>query len=160
MSDMTSASFLDPPPITVDSASEAFFEAARQKRFVLPFCSACGRYEQPGATTCRGCHDDALDWKEASGEGVIYSFVIFHRSFHPAFAAPYGVCTIELAEGPRLIGAVHGLEPGELTCGLPVEIEFSKTMEPLESNRSQVPIHFRPKEATADRQQIQTEVSR
>ncbi len=60
----------------------------------------------------------------ASGKGKIYSYVVYHVAFHPAFKGdlPYVTAVIELAEGPRMLSNVVGSDPRELRCDMPVEV--------------------------------------
>lgn len=56
----------------------------------------------------------------------MYSFVVFHRVYHQAFAkeVPYVVALIELDEGPRLISNVVGVDPGSVRCGMRVRVTY------------------------------------
>lgn len=130
------------PPIHVDEWTKPFFEAARDCQLVLPYCAACDRYEFPGARTCRSCLSEDLVWTEVSGHGTVFSFVTFHRSFHPAFEVPYAVCLVELAEGPRLVAELLDVSPAEIVIGTEVEAVFDPAAE-----QTAIPIRFRPAEA-------------
>ncbi|BCP14211.1 hypothetical protein MINTM021_11200 [Mycobacterium paraintracellulare] len=66
-----------------------------------------------------------MEWTAVGGNGRIYSYVVFHRSFHPSFPVPYNVCTVELDEGPRLISQVLDILPESLRVGLQVTADFS-----------------------------------
>jgi uncharacterized OB-fold protein len=60
-----------------------------------------------------------------SGKGHVYSFTIIQQAAHPAFneIVPYIYCTIQLAEGPHMIGNL--LCPvEEARIGMPVEVSF------------------------------------
>ena len=39
----------------------------------------------PPAEVCSECTSDAYDWKPVSGKGRVFSFVIYHRAYHPGF---------------------------------------------------------------------------
>jgi uncharacterized OB-fold protein len=56
----------------------------------------------------------------------VFSFVTFHRVYHPAFQAevPYVVALIALEEGARLLSNIVGLDPDEVRCDMPVEVVF------------------------------------
>ena len=60
----------------------------------------------------------------SSGRGRVYSFVVYHKAFHPSFAdeVPYVVAIIALDEGPHLITNVIKCNPDEVYCNMPVEI--------------------------------------
>jgi len=70
----------------------------------LQRCTRCGEAQHPPGPVCRTCWSDALEWVVASGEGVIYSYTIVHRTTTPGFAGetPYIVALVALAEGPRV----------------------------------------------------------
>ena len=59
---------------------------------------------------------DGLRLEPVSGRGKVFSFVIFHRVYHPAFAeeVPYVVALVELDEGPRLLTNIVGVPPEEV----------------------------------------------
>lgn len=66
---------------------------------------------------CPYCAATASEVVESPGEGTVYSWVVVHRAFQPQFAddVPYTVATVELGEGPRLIGWLEdadAVEPG------------------------------------------------
>jgi len=61
---------------------------------------------------------------DVSGDGRVFSYVVYRRTYHPAFPAPYVVALIELAEGPRLISNVIGCEPEDVEIGMAVEVTF------------------------------------
>ena len=52
---------------------------------------------------------------ESAGVGTVYSFVTIHAAVSPAAAAllPYTVATVQLDDGPRLVGRV---DPTGRTC--------------------------------------------
>lgn len=90
------------------------------------------------------CWGSALEWREASGKGQIYSYVVFHRSFHPAFVAPYNVCVIELTEGPRILANVLDMDAGELRVGWLVRAVFDDDWPALIRFRRWVPEDYVP----------------
>lgn len=61
-----------------------------------------------------------------SGRGKVFSFVTYHRVYHPAFAkeVPYVVALVELEEGPRLLTNIVGVPPDAVVCGMPVQVRF------------------------------------
>jgi uncharacterized protein len=61
-----------------------------------------------------------------SGRGKIFSFVTFHRVYHPAFEqeVPYVVALVELDEGPRLLTNIVGVPPDQVVCEMPVKVVF------------------------------------
>lgn len=60
---------------------------------------------------------EALEWVEASGRGTVYSTTTVRGK--PPLAS-YNVALIDLAEGPRMMSRVEGVEPSEVTIGMAV----------------------------------------
>jgi uncharacterized protein len=77
---------------------------------VLSFqrCNACGHAWLPARSECPHCLADDSQWVPASGGAKLVSWVVYHLSYHPAFAQrlPYTVAVVELDEGPRLISNI------------------------------------------------------
>ena len=115
-----------PAPVP-DAASQAFFDAAAQGRLLIKRCAACSRYLAPSADACDACHSAVLDWRESSGLGTVYSFVIQHQVLHPGFAgeAPYNVIVVELEEGPRINGNYAG-DNSDLRVDMPLRVVFER----------------------------------
>lgn len=124
----TLTSGLDLPAPKSDATNRPFWEAARERRFVMPRCAACGLLMAPPVANCSACLGDRFDWVAASGRGTVFSFIEYHRAWIPEFAnhLPYIVAIVELQEGPRLITGLVG-ETGEtLAVGTPVEVAFQE----------------------------------
>lgn len=106
--------------------SRPFWDGCKAHRLLLPTCRDCGKPHLPPGPVCPHCFSDALDWREASGEGTISTFVVVHRDWFPAFRAdiPYNVVQVELDEGPRLTASVVGLDGRSLAVGQRVRVMF------------------------------------
>lgn len=115
-----------PVPIP-DDASKPFFDAAAQGTLVIKHCAACDRYLAPQTEYCDRCLSDAIEWREASGRGVIYSFIINHQAGHPGFEllVPYNIVVVELEEGPRLTSNYLGAND-DLAVGMAVRVAFER----------------------------------
>ena len=115
--------------------SQPFWEAARAHRLLLPRCNACGKFWFPPSRRCPHCLSSDFVWAETSGRGRIYSFVVFHRAYHPAWEGkvPYTVALIELDEGPVMLSNVIGVDvdDAKLAVGLPVAVAFEAVDESL-----------------------------
>lgn len=132
MDDTSPAATPPAKPVPVPSPESApYWEAARNHRFVLPRCSACGMFWFPPSQLCPHCLSGKPVWSEASGRGTVFSFVVFHRVYHPAFAGevPYVVALVELAEGPRLLSNIVGIPHDEVRVGMPVHVVFDDAGE-------------------------------
>ncbi len=120
--------------------SEPYWQAARAHRLSIPRCEACEEFWFPPSLSCPHCLSDKFSFQDVSGRGKVYSFVTFHRTYHPAFAneTPYVVALVELEEGPRLLTNILGISPDEVKCEMPVEVIF----DDVDANNS-IP-KFRP----------------
>ena len=67
-------------------------------------------------------------WIESAGEGRIYSFVVFHRVYHPAFEqdVPYTVAIVELDEGVRVLANIVGTSADDVRCDVLVRVVFEE----------------------------------
>lgn len=114
-------------PIPVPSLeSKPYWDGLRQHRLVMPRCSACASFWFPPSTYCPSCSSREFTWTPVSGRGRVFSYVIYHRVYHPGFAdeVPYAVGLIELDEGPRMISNIVGISPEQVVCDMPVRVAF------------------------------------
>jgi uncharacterized OB-fold protein len=103
-----------------------YWEAAKQHRFEIPRCNACGKFWFPPSQACPHCLAADFVFVPVSGRGKVFSFVTFHRVYHPAFATevPYVVALVELEEGPRLLTNIVGVKHEDVVCEMPVKVVF------------------------------------
>ena len=118
----------------VDEDTAPFWESMKRHEFVLFRCKVCGAWYFP-VTFCRN-HKNAplfgnMEWAMASGKGKVFTFVIHHRAFDPAFAddVPYVFAEIETDEGPLIGSNVVGCDSSEVYIGMPVEVVFEDITE-------------------------------
>lgn len=113
-----------PLPV-VDPGTEPYWQALRERRFVLKACRDCGRTHFYPREACPHCYSDNLEWRQAKGEGEVYSFTICHRPAGPAFAedVPYVVAVVQLDEGPRMMTRIDE-SADAVKIGSRVEISF------------------------------------
>jgi len=105
---------------------DELFAAAREHRFVLPRCAACGEFRFPPRLRCPRCGQTHTEWVAASGRGSVYSYVVVHQRLHPAFDAnlPYAVALVQLEEGPRMLALVIESDLADVRVEAPVEVVF------------------------------------
>lgn len=106
--------------------SQPYWEAAKSHTLSLPHCDACEQFWFPPSQTCPHCLSSKFSWQAVSGRGKVFSFVTFHRVYHPAFEGevPYVVALIELEEGPRLLSNVIGIPVDQVRCDMSVKVVF------------------------------------
>jgi uncharacterized OB-fold protein len=114
-----------PIPVPSDE-SKPYWQGLRERRLMIPQCEDCRRFWFPPSLLCQHCSSPNWSWREASGRGRVYSYVVYHRVYHPGFAdeVPYAVAVVALDEGPRMISNVVGVAPDQIVCDMPVEITY------------------------------------
>ena len=119
------------PPMS--PAGEPFWDATREQRLVLPWCLACERPHWFPRDACPHCLSPQLEWRPASGRGVIYAVSVMPKPAMPMLAdrVPYVVALIELEEGVRMMSNVIDIDPE----AAPVDLEVDAAWEPLSDGR-------------------------
>lgn len=91
-------------------------------------CESCGNYFFPTRLFCPYCRRKGkIVPHKMEGKGKVYSYTIVH-SAQEGFKniVPYVIAIVRLDEGPKVMGQVRGLEPGEISIGMPVKAVFRK----------------------------------
>jgi len=108
-----------------ESFEEGFWGAIKQRKLVFQRCQECGEFLHPPRPMCHRCHSYDLEWVESSGEGKIYSWVVFTREVNPLYRVPFEVVLVEMKEnGVRLISNMAEGKPEDIYIGMPVEVVF------------------------------------
>jgi uncharacterized OB-fold protein len=117
--------------------AEPFWAGTREGRFLLPWCTACGRPHWFPREVCPHCLSPELDWREASGAATVHAVSVMPKPGNPAMAGrePYAVALVDLAEGVRMLSEVAGGDPWTVAIGDAVSLAW----EPLTDGR-QLPI--------------------
>ncbi len=109
------------PAVTRDNGF--FWEGIERGQLLIQRCS-CGKLRHPPGPICSSCH--SLDWDtlEASGRGIVYSYVVAHHPPIPPFSYPNVIALVELEEGVRLVANLVGVEREQVAVGMPVDCEI------------------------------------
>jgi len=104
-------------------ANEPFWTGLREGALRMQHCAACSNYQHPAETFCYFCGSVDLNWETVAGGGEVYSFIVVHQPYHVAFRdrLPYVVATVQLDEGPRMLGAIFDIDPSAVTIGMRVK---------------------------------------
>jgi hypothetical protein len=123
------------PPVGPESGP--FWEATREGRLLVQWCTECDRgifYPRSFCPLCGGGRG-SLEWRTASGQATVHACSIEH---HPAATGatfsngePYVVALVDLAEGVRMLTNVIGCPPEAVHIGQAVTL----TWEPLSDGR-------------------------
>ncbi|GAB2733519.1 bifunctional MaoC family dehydratase N-terminal/OB-fold nucleic acid binding domain-containing protein [Streptomyces bullii] len=114
-----------PRPV-VNRDNAGFWEGVDRHELLIQRCTGCGSLRFPWLPGCSACGCPEWDTVEASGEGRVFSYVVVHHPPFPAFAPPYSVALIELAEGVRIISNVVGVPYDKVRIGMPVRLRFRR----------------------------------
>jgi len=102
-----------------------FWEGLAAGEMRLQQCGACGAKQYPAESFCYACGSQDVAWTPTDGGGEIYSFIVVHQLYHKAFKdhLPYVVAIVQLDDGPRILGAMLGLD-GPPEVGMRVRPTF------------------------------------
>ncbi|MFK7730496.1 MAG: Zn-ribbon domain-containing OB-fold protein [Pseudomonadales bacterium] len=103
-----------------------FQAGCEQRELRLQQCSVCNNVQFYPRIMCTECGDDKLDWKVASGEGIVASFTKVRQAIDPKFKdlLPYVVALVDLQEGPRMMAAIIDADVDTLQIGDSVNLDF------------------------------------
>ena len=115
----------------VTRLSHPFWEAAKRHELMLQKCNGCGHLQYPPYATCPKCLSGSYEWTLVSGKGKVWSWVIFHQLYYPAFRddLPYNVAVVQLEEGPKITSNIVGTANKDISCDMPVEAVFDDVTE-------------------------------
>jgi uncharacterized protein len=113
----------DPP--TPRSFSKAFWDATREKRLLLQFDPRNQKYQFIPRPTSIYDGRRQLEWREASGRGEIFSFLIASHA-NPPFRGhtPFAIASVTLEEGVNIMANIVNCELDEVRIGLPVKLSW------------------------------------
>ena len=105
-------------------ATEEFWAATADSRFLIQRCKGCGGAQFYPRATCTSCGSSDLAWEAAAGRATLHTFTVARRATHPAFdgAEPYVIAIVELAEGPRVTGNVVDCPVDDVRIGMPLAL--------------------------------------
>lgn len=114
--------------------ADPYWEGCKDARLMLPWCTDCARAHFYPRRFCPHCDSRSIEWREASGEGTVYSFAVVSQPIERQFAerVPYVIAIVELPEGVRLATRLcDDVAPDTVTCGMAVKVQFEQVSEEL-----------------------------
>jgi hypothetical protein len=118
-----------PLPDVEHPVTAPFWEGCRQEKLLIQRDHLTGRWHWPPKPAY--WKGDRLRWAETSGQGRVYTWVVGHEPFLPAFREllPHVMVVVELEEGPRLVGYMVSCPPEEMRLDLPVRVTYRRLTE-------------------------------
>ena len=119
----------DFPLPEVDQTNKPFWDGLSEGRLLYQKCNDCSHAWLPARQECPKCLETDYTWTEASGLGVMTSWVVYHTAFIPAYKdrLPYNVAIVKLAEGPQMATNIVGeTDYSKFSINHPVELVIEK----------------------------------
>jgi uncharacterized OB-fold protein len=122
---MMTTPYARPIPNVNDPEMREFWKNTLEHRLTAQLCQNCGTLRFPALPICDTCLDERSEWVDVAQHGTVWSFVVYHRAFHPGFEhdIPYAVAVVETDDGVRYVGRIVGDRDG-LAVGSAVVAEF------------------------------------
>ena len=103
--------------------SEPYWEGTKQKKLVIQYCKATGKYQHfPRPVSIFTGRRRDIEWREVSGKGVVFSYTVTHRGT-AAFRGvePYAVVSVTLDVGVNFIADIVNCTVEDLKVGMKVK---------------------------------------
>jgi uncharacterized OB-fold protein len=107
-----------PAPIPTEDTL-AFWNAAKEGRFLVKRCLDCGDAHWYPRALCPYCFSDRTEWQPGSGRGTVYSYTVMRRA-----PQPYALAFVTLAEGPTMLTNLVDCDFDALAIGQAVQLVF------------------------------------
>jgi uncharacterized protein len=123
-----------PAPLP-DLDTQLFWDAAAERRLLVPRCRACATWIWQPRPVCPVCRALDPEWQPVVGRGCVVSWTVVRPPVLPVYAEliPFVILLVELDEGVRLVGQLVDDDGTLLTTdgeaegvamGAPVELRW------------------------------------
>jgi len=114
-----------PKPV-IDNWNREFWRACAERRLLIQRCAVTKKFFFPPAPVSPYTGAPKWEWVEASGRGVLWSFVVFHQKYFDGMGdeLPYPVAMVKLDEGPYLLTNFDGMTSAEARIGMRLSVRF------------------------------------
>lgn len=119
--------YTKPLPVLTDE-NRPFWESCAAGRLSFQKCCDCQHLRYPISHICPDCLSSDYRWTPVSGRGHVFSYVVFHKAYHPGFQGdlPYNVALVQLDEGPRMYGNIVDTPNDAVRIGAAVTAVFDE----------------------------------
>jgi hypothetical protein len=109
----------------IEDESQPFWDALVDGKLMIRHCNACGEHHYYPRPFCPKCWSDDVEWCEASGAATVYSYSTVYVNDLPPFGpqVPYVTAVVTLAEGPRMMTRLVGVENPNIAIDMAVAFE-------------------------------------
>ena len=118
---------LKPMPVAT-KISAPFWQALKENQLKIQQCNSCDGWVFYSRNHCTHCFAHDLQWKQISGEGVLYSYTLTRIPTMPEFSdeMPQALAVVELAQGVRINTTLIDVAEQDITIGMAVKPVFDK----------------------------------
>ena len=118
---------LKPMPLAT-KISAPFWQALKQDKLKIQQCNSCEGWVFYPRNHCTHCFAHNLEWKEISGEGILYSYTLTRIPTMPEFndEMPQALAVVELAEGVRVNTTLIDVAEEDIKIGMSLRPVFDK----------------------------------
>lgn len=111
--------------------SKGYWDAARERRFVVQECLSCGKAIMYPKRVCPHCLSDNLGWRASPGRGEIYAVTTQLAGPPTGFEdrLPYVLAIIRLDEGVQLMSNIVGDGATAAKIGDRVTVSFEEASD-------------------------------
>lgn len=101
------------------------FRMLRAGTLAVRICTSCSSRQWPPHELCGVCHGGDFTWDALPDTGVVYTFTVTRRAYHPWFASktPYATVAADV-DGVRYTAPLFGPAAEDVRCGAEVRLEF------------------------------------
>ena len=107
----------------LNPGDEPYFEAASRGKLMLKKFGACKEVHHYPRALCPFCWSDKVEWVEAKGTGVIYTYSVTRRGG----PVPYCIAYVTLDEGPKMMTNIVDTDLDTVKIGQRVKVVFKPT---------------------------------
>ena len=110
-----------------------FWDGCSVGKLRLQRCTACKESYFPPRPFCPKCGTREVEIYDASGTGVLWSYVINYRPRSDMGTEPYSIAVVKLDEGPTMMTNIVDCPqtPAALRLDMPVRVHFAKQTDEI-----------------------------
>jgi len=109
-----------------DAVSTPFWEGTRNRKLLLQWCMQCQVFQWYPRAICISCAGDTLQWRPASGKGIVDSWTRVHRPPSEGFVPPYVIARVLLDENVLMLTRLVGELGDNPSCDAEVTLKWQE----------------------------------
>jgi uncharacterized OB-fold protein len=104
--------------------TKPYWDGLQEGRLLIQQCADCETFRHYPRPVCPNCYSMEVKWRDMQGQGTVHTWTTSYHAFNPAFKKdlPTTYVTVDLPEGPRMVGRLCNSDPADLVIGKPVKL--------------------------------------